>query len=180
MKEKLTLAGNIALFLFATLVLGTIQTSLWFQVFGYFPSPALWLPCLVYVALYRSTLESIIYSYLTAFVLSSLTAMPEGVLMINCLGLSLATQIFKRRFYWTAASYAMLVCGLGAILFHLLHLTTTFFIGDTPLTSPSIINWLVESLLTPLAAPLLFPVFRWFDHVTGRDSAPEVSAGHVA
>ncbi|MES2857321.1 MAG: hypothetical protein V4692_15735 [Bdellovibrionota bacterium] len=179
MKENLTFASNIALFLLATLVLGTIQTSLWFQVFGYFPSPAFWLPCLIYVALYRSTLETIIYSYLTAFVLSTLTAMPEGILMITCLALALATQIFKRRFHWTAASYAMLVCGLGSVFFHVFHLATTFVIGDAPLTSPAIVDWLVEALLTPLTAPLLFPIFRWFDRLTNRENAIEVSGTQV-
>jgi cell shape-determining protein MreD len=180
MKENVTLASNVALFLLATLVLGTVQTSLWFQVFGYFPSPAFWLPCLVYVALYRSTLEAIIYSYLTAFVLSTLTSMPEGVLMITCLALSLATQVFKRRFHWTAASYAMLVCGLASVFFHVFHFATTWVVGDTPMTSPAIIDWLVEALLTPLTAPVLFPIFRWFDRLTNRESGIEMSSGTIS
>lgn len=174
MKERLKLVANVLLFLLATLLLATVQTSLWFQIFGYFPSPALWIPCLTYVALYRSTLEVIIYSYLTAFVLASMTAMPEGVLMVSCLAVALTTRLFKERIYWVSASYVMMVCGLGALFFQLFHWVATYILGD-PITSPAVIDWLIEALLTPLAAPVLFPVFRWFDRLTDRgDLAPEI------
>ncbi len=174
MKERLKLAANVFLFLFATLMLATLQTSLWFQTFGYFPAPALWIPCLIYVALYRSTLEVIIYSYLTAFVLASMTAMPEGVLMVTCLAVALTTQVFKKRIYWMSASYVLMVCGLGALFFQIYHWIATYIFGE-PITSPAVIDWLIEALLTPLAAPVLFPIFRWFDRVTDRDTfAPEI------
>lgn len=175
MKERLKLAANVLLFLLATLLLATIQTSLWFQIFGYFPSPALWIPCLIYVALYRSTLETIIYSYLTAFVLSSMTAMPEGILMISCLAVALVAQVFKKRIYWVSASYIMMVCGLGALFFQIFHWGAAYVFGE-PLSSPAIIDWIIEALLTPLAAPILFPVFRWFDHLTDREPTPEIAA----
>ena len=174
MKEKLKLAANVLLFLFATLMLATIQTSLWFQIFGYFPSPAFWIPVLIYIALNRSTLEAIIYSYLTAFVLASMTAMPEGVLMVSCLGVALTTQVFKKRIYWNSASYIMMVAGLGALLFQIYHWAAAFVFGD-PLSSPAILEWIIEALLTPLAAPVLFPVFRWFDRVTDREPTPETT-----
>ena len=78
MKERFQLLGNVLLFLLMTMILATFQTSLWFQVVGYFPGPALWIPCLIYVSLYRSTLETVIFAYLTAFVLATMSAMPEG------------------------------------------------------------------------------------------------------
>jgi hypothetical protein len=175
MKERMKLVGNVLLFLFATLLLATIQTSLWFQIFGYFPSPALWIPVLIYVALNRSTLEAIIYAYLTAFVLASMTAMPEGVLMISCLGVALTAQVFKKRIYWVSASYIMMVSGLGALLFQIYHWGATYVFGE-PISSPAIIDWIIEALLTPLAAPVLFPVFRWFDRVTDREPTAEIAA----
>jgi hypothetical protein len=176
MKEKLYRAANIGLFVFAILVLGTIQTSLWLQIFGYFPSPAFWIPCLVYVALFRPTLEAIAFSYLAAFVLSTMTAMPEGILMSVCLALSLSAQVFKQRIYWPGSSYVMLVCGLAALMFHLYHWAATFLVGGDPITSPQISDWLIEALLTPLAAPLLFPIFHWFDRITGREPSTDISA----
>lgn len=176
MKERMQLLGNVALFLIATLLLGTFQTSLWFQVFGYFPGPALWVTCLIYVALYRSTLETVIFAYVTAFVLATMTAMPEGLLMVTCLALALSAQVFKQRIYWQGASYSMLICGLGAFFFHIYHWTASFVIGDLPLSKPQVIDWIIEALLTPLAAPILFPVFHWLDKMTNREQAPEASA----
>lgn len=176
MKERLLLVANIGLFALAALLLGTIQTSLWFQIFGYFPAPALWIPCLLYVALFRSTLETVVFAYIIAFVLSTLTAMPEGMLMIACVALALTAQVFKQRIYWTSSSYFMMTCGLASILFHLVHWAVSFVVGDHPMTSPQISDWLIEALLTPLAAPLMFPLFRWFDRVTQREQPSEISA----
>jgi cell shape-determining protein MreD len=149
---------------------------LWFQIFGYFPGPALWLPCLVHVALYRTALETVIYSYLTALVLASLTVLPEENLMIVCLALSLSVQAFKRRFYWSSSSYLMLVCGLSSLAFHVYHFTLTFFVGTASISNPRISDWLIEALLTPLIAPLLMPIFRWFDKITNREQSIEGTA----
>lgn len=176
MKERLLLLGNILLFVTAALVLATIQTSLWFQIFGYFPGPALWIPCLIYVALYRSTLETVIFAYFVGFALSSMSAMPEGMLMLVCLALALTAQMFKQRIFWPGSSYLMMVCGLAALIFHVYHWLGTFILGEHPMTSPAIMDWLIEALLTPLAAPPLFPVFQWFDRITQRESSTDVSA----
>lgn len=176
MRERLLLVANFALFLIAVLVLASLQTSLWFQIFGYFPGPALWIPCLIHIALNRSALEASIFAYLCAFVLSTMTAMPEGLLMVVCLALVLSAQVFKRRFFWESSSYLMLTCGLGAFLFNIYHWAATFILGEHALTSPAIMDWLIEALLTPLAAPPLFPVFLWFDKITGRESTADVSA----
>jgi cell shape-determining protein MreD len=104
-----------------------------------------------------------------------MTAMPEGILMVSCLGVALTAQVFKKRIYWNSASYVMMVSGLGALLFQIIHWGATHILGDG-LTSPAVIDWLIEALLTPLVAPVLFPVFRWFDRVTDREPAPEMTA----
>jgi cell shape-determining protein MreD len=176
MKQKLLLAANMGLFALAALLLGTVQTSLWFQILGYFPAPAFWIPCLVYVALFRSTLEVVIFAYILAFLLATLTAMPEGILMIVCLALALSVQVFKQRIYWTESSYIMMTCGIASLLFNIYHMVVTFAIGSAPLTRPAISDWLIQALLTPLVAPGLMPVFRWFDRLTNREQPPEVSA----
>jgi cell shape-determining protein MreD len=176
MKEKLLRLANVSLFAFAILVLGTLQTSLWFQIFGYFPGPAFWLPCLIYIALFRSTLETVIFAYITGFILSTMTAMPEGVLMIVCVSVAVSAQLLKQRIYWSATSYVMMTCGLAALLFHLVHWCISYLVGSQPITSPEISDWLIEALLTPLVAPALFPMFRWFDRITQRDQSSEISA----
>jgi hypothetical protein len=174
-KERILLLVNILLLVIAAVVLASMQSSLWFQVFGYFPGPALWIPCLVYVALYRSTLEAVIFAYLLGFALSTMTAMPEGVMMIVCLALVLSAQVFKQRIFWPGSSYIMMVCGLAALMFNIFHWVTTFVL-ESQTTTPAVMDWLIEALLTPIAAPPLFPVFRWFDRITQRDSGTDVSA----
>src|SRR5579863_6223079 len=119
MKEKALLFANIGLYVVAVMILGSFQTSFWFQIFGYFPSPAFWLPCLIYFSLHRGWIETILLSYLVGFVLSTMTAMPEGMLMLVCMSLALSVKMFKRRIYWETSTYMMLICGLGALVMHL-------------------------------------------------------------
>lgn len=176
MKERLLKLANFGLFTFAVMVLASLQTALWFQIFGYFPGPALWVPAMVYIALFRTTLQAAAFAYLAGFALSTMTAMPEGILMLVCLTLALSTQVFKRRFYWEGSSYLMLTCGLAALLFNIFHWTATFLVGDHPLTSPAFMDWLIEALLTPLVAPPLFPLFAWFDRLTNQEPSTDISA----
>jgi cell shape-determining protein MreD len=173
MKEKFLRVANLGLFVGTAMILAAIQTSLWFQVFGYFPSPAFWIPCLVYIALFRSTIEAIVFAYVCGLALSAMTIMPEGVMMVVCLALILSCQVFKNRFYWTTASYLMMVTGIAALGFHIFYLFSSYLIGDTPITSPNISSWLIEALLTPLFAPPLYPLFQWFDRITQRELTTE-------
>lgn len=175
MKKRILQFANLMLFLTAALLLGSLQTSLWFQMFGYFPGPAMWIPCLVYIALNRTTLEAILFSYVCGLALSAMTSMPEGILMTICLALVLSTQILKSRIFWTTSSYLMMVSGLAALFFHIYLLIASYVLGDTPLTSPNITNWLIEALLTPLVAPPLQPLFQWFDKITDREPPTEAS-----
>lgn len=179
MKERLLWLANLLVLTIVTLILASVQTSLWFQIFGYFPGPALWIPCLIYVALFRSTLEAIAFAYITGFALSTMSAMQEGVLMAICLGLVLTAQVFKRRIFWPGSSYFMLTCGLAALIFHFYHWGATYLIGDFPMSSPAIMDWLVEALLTPLTAPPLFQFLQWIDQITRKESTTDISAAQV-
>lgn len=175
MKEKALLVLNVVLFVLAALILAAGQTSLWLQIFGYFPPPALWMPIVVYLALFRSALHLVIVTQAMAIALSSATSMPEGLLMISLLGVALSVQVFKTRFFWTATTYFMLVSGLATLAFHLFHFTASWIFSDNPLTSPALSDWIIQALLTPLFAPLLFPVCRWFDGITQRTEPPEIT-----
>lgn len=175
MKEKLLKLTNIALFILMTLLLAGAQTSFWLQIFGYFPPPALWMPVLVYLALFRGTLATIILSHLVALSISSATAMPLGLVMIACLAVALSIQVFKTRIFWMQSTYFMMVSGLSVFVFHMTHFASSWALSDTPLTTPAIGDWIIQALLTPLVAPLLFPLFRWVDALTQQDDPPEVT-----
>lgn len=175
MKEKLILLGNGALFCFAVLVLGTMQTSLWFQIFGYFPAPALWLCAVVFISLYRSLTEAAFMIYAFSFLMSTMTVMPMALLMTATMGVGLATKFVKQRIYWPGSGYFMIACGLASLLFHILRWIGSSVLEEHALTSPEIGDWLLEALLTPLAAPALHALFWSFDRVSGREQPVEAS-----
>jgi hypothetical protein len=178
MKERLFRAANIVLFCLVVLVLGTLQTSLWFQIFGYFPAPALWIPAVIYMALYRGTLEAIIVVYIFCLTISTMTAMSIGLLVASAFVLVIATQSFRQRIFWNTNSYIMMVTGVGTLLFHLAYWIFSAFFDDYSLHSPEILDWILEALLTPLVAPPLFKVFIWLDQIT-RQVQPSIASAEV-
>lgn len=175
MRERMLLATNVALFGMSALLLGTIQSSLWFQILGWFPAPAFWVPVLVFVSLYRAPVEMVIVLFVISTILSSMTVMPDGLLFSTCLVLGGAVRLVKQRFYWAGSSYFMMMSGITAIAWNVTHWVGSLLVSATPLTDPEITNWLIQSLLTPLIAPPLYELFRWFDRWTDREQPAEAS-----
>ncbi|HRK06632.1 MAG TPA: hypothetical protein PLZ57_02590 [Pseudobdellovibrionaceae bacterium] len=176
MREKFLRLLNIAIFALVLLLLTSAQTSLWMQIFGYFPAPLLWLPIIAYVAINRTPLETIIITQIFSLIMAPATVMPEGLLMICNLGVALSVQVFKTRIYWNAATYIMMVSGGSVVLFHLLHMLGSFMVrmpDYQPLTSPSLSDWIVQAMLTPLAAPPIIWLLSFIDRLTGREMAVE-------
>ncbi len=176
MRERLLHAANILLLAFATLVLASLQTSLWFQVFGWFPAPAFWMPAVVYVALYRTPVEMLITVFIFCLILSTMTVMPEGMLFATLLALSGLIRAVKQRFYWAGTTYFMMTSGFATLSWHLLHWIGTSIIHSNPVSIPEIADWLIQALLTPLIAPPLYFLFRWFDRIAEREQPAEASA----
>lgn len=176
MREWLLLSANVFLLCFATLLLGTAQTSLWFQIFGWFPAPAFWIPALVYAALNRPFMQMTLLTFLMSLVLLPMTVIPNALLFLLMFVLGCSVRLVKRRFYWAGSSYFMMVCGITALVFHIYHWLGSMVIGDSAVSTPEISDWLVQSLLTPLIAPILYEVFRWFDRLTEYEQPSEASA----
>lgn len=173
MKGKLLLAANGLLFCFAALILGTLQASLWYQVFGYFPAPALWICVVAFVGLYRPLPEAAAVIYASSFIISPMTVMPMGLIMIAAMAVGLTVKFVKQRIYWPGSGYFMIVCGASALLFHIFHLIGSLIFEAHGLSSPEIGDWLIEALLTPLAAPALYAIFWRLDRLTGREHPME-------
>lgn len=170
--------ANILLFLLVTVLLAAGQTSFWLQLFGSFPPPALWMPVLVYLALYRTAVKSVLLAYLIAIALTPTTTMPESLFMISCALTALGIQKLKNRIYWTTTTYFMMVAGLATAFFHLIYFTSTWVLNIYPITSPNIAGWIVQSFLTPLFAPLFVPIFRWIDLITQHTESAEVAGAY--
>ena len=176
MKERLLLAANGILFCAAILMLATMQTALWYQIFGNFPAPSLWICAIVFVGLYRPVLEVAIVTYASCVIVSTMTVMPLGLLMTCAISVALCAKFVKQRIYWPGSGYFSIVCASGALLFHIFHLIASGLFEDRALTSPEIGDWAIEALLTSLAALALHPLFWRFDRLTGREQPMEAGA----
>ena len=170
MKERFLLYTNIFVFLLFALVAASLQTSLWFQIAGYFPAPALWIPVLVYVSMHRNAVEMLITIILIAAVLATMTTMSDGVLLMSCIILGVSARIFKERIYWSTYTYSMLICGLSAFFFHFVKWIAAIFLEEKHFFSPHVLDWIIEAMLTALIAPAFFKVFGWIDEVFGREN----------
>lgn len=177
MKERFLLYTNIFVFLLFALVMASLQTSLWFQIAGYFPAPALWIPVLVYVSMHRSAVEMTITIILIAAVLATMTTVSDGILLSSCLLLGVSARIFKERIYWSNYTYSMLICGLSSFFFHFVKWLAAMVLEEKQFFTPHVLDWVIESMLTALVAPLFFRVFNWIDEVFGRESV--ASTGKV-
>jgi hypothetical protein len=164
---------GLALFAF---VLAAFQTSGWYKLFSYLTPPTLWLPVLVYVGLYRSTILAIFFGYLVAVLVAPLTSMSEGTLLISTCLVVLATQSFKRRIYWPAFSYVMLISSLGSLLFSVVQWLVGYILASESAPFPSLFDWLLQALLTPLFAPLIFWGCRWIERFTQQEQIIEFTA----
>ncbi len=179
MRENLLLVSNFLLLGLATLVLATAQSALWFQIFGGFPAPAFWIPVLVYASLYRKFGQMAILAFLMSLTLKPMTVMPVPFLFFMLFLVGSTLRLVKQRFYWVGHSYFMMISGIAALLFHVYHSLGTLIIGDSSLASPEISDWLVQALLTPLVAPVLYEIFRWFDRATEFEQPSEASANII-
>jgi hypothetical protein len=171
MKERLIKAANILLLVLTVVILATLQTSFWFQVFGYIPAPALWIPALIFVAVYRSGIEAMLLSALFAFALSTMTSMSDGLLLSSMFLVTISARVFRKRIFWPTSSYTMMLCGFAALFFHIYYLILSLLFEQIKVSSPQIIDWIAEGLLTSLFAPTLFALFLWIDRLTGQEEA---------
>ena len=96
MKELAHHASNYFIYAVAVLLLSALQTSLWLQLFGWFPPPQIWLTTLVFWVLYRALWEGVIMVYILTIVVSPFTAQPLSHLLLVTM-LTFAALFFSKR-----------------------------------------------------------------------------------
>lgn len=175
MKERLLKVANIFLLLLSVVILATVQSSFWFQVFGYIPAPALWIPALIFIAIYRAGIEAMLLTAIFSFALSTMTSMSDGLLLFSMFMVTISARAFRKRIFWPTNSYTMILCGFGALFFHIYYWILSLAFEQTKLTSPEIIDWIAEGLLTSLFAPTLFALFHWVDRLTNQEDRSAIS-----
>lgn len=178
MRELGFFFGNYLLFLAATLLLAGLECSLWLQVFGDSPGPNLWVPTLVYWTLTREATESVPMIYLLTILLAGLTALSLPVFLVINMTLFSLLYLIKQRIYTSGPVYFMLIAGVAAFSVLPLHALFSWTFEENSLTHPSWFKWVLEPLITMLAALPLYQVFAFLDVVTHKERPAKMETTH--
>ncbi|MEZ4872375.1 MAG: hypothetical protein R2827_09055 [Bdellovibrionales bacterium] len=174
MSDKRLLLLNYALFaLYGVLTVG-FQTSLWVQLLGGFPAPHFWIPILAYWALYRIPREGVLMTYITTFIIGSVTALPLGMFLLINLTLYLAAAGIKAKFYQPGPIFFAFICAAMSLLFMPIHWIYSLVLETNPIVDLEVLNWIAQSTLTPLLAFIVYPIFCIIDDLTQKDLPTEV------
>ncbi len=153
---------NFFIFAVIHLLLITLQTSFWLQVFGDFPAPQFWVPGFVYWAVYRKSFEAIAMVYLTVFMAGGLTALPYSLLLLILILVYVGLYYLKDRIYWSGSTFYMLACGFAAICFPVMHVIISWITEPNPIHDPELFHWIISVLMTML---LSLPLYRFFGFI---------------
>lgn len=154
----------------------SMQSSLWFHFFGYFPSPQLWALPLTYWTIYRKPLDGLVMVYAISIISSSQTATSLNMLLFIFLILFAIGIIIKQRIFWTGSTYFIAASGLATILFPLVHFILSYFSDSNPISSFEFFSWIISSLLTILFALPIYTLFKWIDALTNMELPTETGS----
>lgn len=163
---------NLFLIFLLTVLLSGFQTTFWFQVFGNLPSPLLWLNLVLYLILYRKSLEAILTVYGIGLLLHPFTAMPLGFLWLHLLIAFAVMTFIKKRVFWTGSRYFFLASiGIG-----LTYQLSYFLISQWLEKNPASLNFFhrsFEIFFTALASIPMYALLAWVDQITQKEILPE-------
>ncbi len=167
------LALNALLFLIAGFLCLGLQCSLWLQTLGGTPAPHLWIPFLVYFAIYRQRLESILGIYGIAAALSSFSAAPFGLLLVACLLIYFAVDTFKQRIFWGGVGFFSMVIGAVSFGLPFVMLAMSWIFDKNAIRNFPLINPIISALLTILSSFPLYGIFSKIDRLTSKELPAE-------
>lgn len=171
--------SNFILFCILNLFLLGFQTTFWKQVFNSESAPQLWIPVLVYWALYRPFHLGLLMCYVLSVMLISFSASGLGTQLLVLSLLFGLIQAFRSRIYYTGALFYMAVSGASTLAYPILHFVVSNMIESNPMYSVPILTWLMCVLLTMLFALLLFPIGVAIDRWTGQQHINEITGDIV-
>lgn len=176
MREFLLLASNYALFVVMTTALASIQSSLWLQVFGYFPAPYLWIAVLNYWVMFRRPVKAVIMTYFVAYVLIAMTGMPLNMMFAVLLSNFAFMYFLRDRVLWAGPTQFMLACGASALLLPFLIMIFSLMLEANPIKDFYFFDWIMRSLLTALFSLPCFHVFALVDRFTQQEAPKDTSS----
>lgn len=150
------------IFLFLTYVLCSLQTVVWYQLFGTWASPFFCFILFVYFGLDKEDWKSVIYCYASIFIYSLFTYSSLGILMLTCLFNYILLYVVKNRVYWPGSAYFTLITGVSMTLFHVVYLINSYLF-ETRVSPILIWDRLFQILATTLIAFYAYPVIKRLD-----------------
>jgi len=149
--------------LFIFLVILT-QNSLWPSFFGTYIPIYLWIPCLIYWAIYRNTGETIFMLYFITINIASTTSLPITYLLSFHALMVLVLFLFKR-IYYTSWLFFNTACACALFCFQPV-IWGLSYIVDNKSYFHGWIPWIVGGIITWVLAFPILSVFQWMDHIT--------------
>lgn len=169
MKIHWLLIYNFLFLPFICFLLTGMQTSLWLNLMGWFPSPQFWLIILTYIVIHRPFWMSIAFGYLTAILLMGFTAWPFEKLLLSIMIIVGISQLVKDRIYGSGPNYFLALCGMNAVLFQITYILIGYFLENVDLIRFSFFDAVLSPLLSVLFAYPIYQLFKIFDRWTHQE-----------
>lgn len=166
---------NLLAVLLLVILCASFQTTFWFQMFGHFPAPLIWLNIITFLILYRPPFESIFLIYLIGYILCFFSAIPYSVMSCSLLVLFASIYFTKRRVFWTGSGYFWLASFFSSVAFQIIYLLVSFYL-EQQRPSLLILDRMAQTLLTPLFAIPIYKLMQLFDRVFNKDPLSESGA----
>lgn len=157
---------NYASFLIFAVIVVSLQTSLWLQVFGFLPPPYLWIPILCYWAITRHWVRGLIMSYLLSLVLQTFTSISLEMIFFSVISLYVIMYLLRDRLLWRGHVYFSFSCFIATLLHPILVFVFSHIVDIQPVREFHFFGWILSSLLTALAAFPFYTFLLWLDRIT--------------
>lgn len=145
----------IILQVIAVMLLCGIQTTVWPVLFGHIQSPQLWLPWVIFLALYRPHFEALFMAYFFGLIMLGFTSLGIKIIWPALLVLVGVTSFTKNKLFWPGLRYFMIASVLSCVLWNVTILILSA-IMESPPAPLVLIERTLEFLLTVLASPIVY------------------------
>lgn len=160
-------------FIFLTYVLCSVQSVLWFQLFGHSTAPFLSFILFVYFGLDKDSWKSLIYCYTIVYIYSLFTYAPLGILYFSSMLTFIFLFMIKNRIYWPGSVYFTIMAASSLFLFHLSYIFSSITFEDK--YTPLIIGQrLMQIILTSLTSYFLYNLIKKIDTSFNIESVTEL------
>ncbi len=147
----------------------SLQTTLWYQLFGSIPGPLLWLLIICYINIYKKPTEGILLNYFLVIQIYFFGWLPIGFLWFLILILFGITMFIKKRIFWGGPRYFLYASTLSVVGYQILYLLCSYFFESISVRELDLFERIFQIILTPLFSVPVYNFMklleRWTDQV---------------